>query len=102
MLELRPICEHCERALPPESTEARICSFECTFCRACVENLLANVCPTAECGSFRARSGREPIGMTTIFWGNTRRGPNDVIGPVDWEHHGRLAERLISVAPELR
>src|SRR5215203_4061490 len=35
--------------------------------------------PTAEAASYRARSGPEPIGMTTIFWGNTRRGPNDVI-----------------------
>ena len=28
MLELRPSCECCDSALPPESTEARICSFE--------------------------------------------------------------------------
>ena len=37
MLELRPSCEHCNRPLPPESTEARICSFECTFCADCVD-----------------------------------------------------------------
>jgi uncharacterized protein len=48
MLELRPICEHCGVALPPESLEAMICSFECTFCRCCVERVLANVCPN--CG----------------------------------------------------
>ena len=48
MLELRPNCENCNRALPPDSTEARICSYECTFCAACVENVLANVCPN--CG----------------------------------------------------
>jgi len=48
MLELRPTCEHCHRALPPDSTEARICSFECTFCAACVDGLLGNVCPN--CG----------------------------------------------------
>ena len=36
-LELRPDCERCGRDLPPDSTDARICSFECTFCADCVE-----------------------------------------------------------------
>ncbi len=48
MLELRPSCEQCNKALPPNSTEARICSYECTFCSACVEHVLGNVCPN--CG----------------------------------------------------
>jgi hypothetical protein len=54
MLELRPTCEHCHKALPPESTEARICSFECTFCADCVDGLLRNVCPNCG-GGFVAR-----------------------------------------------
>ena len=45
MLELRPTCEHCNKALPPDSHEARICSCECTFCASCVERVLRNVCP---------------------------------------------------------
>jgi len=48
MLELRPTCEHCNKALPPASTEARICSFECTFCAHCATDVLGNVCPN--CG----------------------------------------------------
>ena len=48
MLELRPNCELCDRDLPPESQDARICSYECTYCAACVETVLFNVCPT--CG----------------------------------------------------
>jgi len=48
MLELRPTCEHCNKPLPPDSPEARICSYECTFCAACVENVLHDVCPN--CG----------------------------------------------------
>ena len=48
MLELRPICEHCARPLPPDDTEAMICSYECTFCRTCVDEVLGNVCPN--CG----------------------------------------------------
>src|SRR5436190_13909360 len=48
MLQLRPTCEHCNKALPPDSTEARICSYECTFCASCVDKVLGNVCPN--CG----------------------------------------------------
>ena len=48
MLELRPLCENCGKKLPNESSEAMICSFECTFCHDCVENVLQNVCPN--CG----------------------------------------------------
>ena len=47
-LELRPNCECCDRDLPPASTVARICSYECTFCADCVERVLFNVCPN--CG----------------------------------------------------
>ena len=48
MLELRPTCENCNKALPADSVEARICSYECTFCAECVETVLFNVCPN--CG----------------------------------------------------
>jgi hypothetical protein len=47
-LQLRPNCEYCDRDLPPNATEARICTFECTFCADCVETKLHNVCPN--CG----------------------------------------------------
>lgn len=48
MLELRPNCEMCDRDLPPSSQDARICTYECTFCADCVETVLHNVCPN--CG----------------------------------------------------
>ena len=48
MLELRPSCELCDRDLPADSSDARICSYECTFCVDCVEGVLHNVCPN--CG----------------------------------------------------
>lgn len=53
-LQLRPNCEWCDRDLPPESTMARICSYECTFCAGCVETELRNVCPNCG-GGFWAR-----------------------------------------------
>lgn len=64
MLELRPNCEACDRDLPPDSAEARICSYECTFCADCVETLLHNVCPN--CGGgfvprpIRPKTARRP------------------------------------------
>lgn len=48
MLELRPNCECCDRDLPPDSREARICTFECTFCVECADGRLGGVCPN--CG----------------------------------------------------
>lgn len=48
MLELRPNCECCDSDLPGDSPDARICSFECTFCRACDEQHFQGRCPN--CG----------------------------------------------------
>lgn len=48
MLELRPNCECCDRDLPPDDPDARICTFECTFCADCVDNVLGGRCPN--CG----------------------------------------------------
>jgi hypothetical protein len=47
-LELRPNCELCDKDLPPASAQARICTFECTFCADCVDARLGGVCPN--CG----------------------------------------------------
>ena len=54
MLELRPTCENCNKALPPDALDARICSYECTFCADCVESVLHNVCPNCA-GGFMQR-----------------------------------------------
>ncbi|KQI73826.1 urease [Loktanella sp. 5RATIMAR09] len=48
MLELRPNCEWCDKDLLPDAEEARICSYECTYCASCVSDVFQNVCPT--CG----------------------------------------------------
>jgi len=53
-LQLRPNCEYCDKDLPPNSIEARICSYECTFCADCTENRLQNVCPNCG-GGFVSR-----------------------------------------------
>lgn len=53
MLEMRQFCECCRKNLSPESSEVLICSFECTFCAECVENILRGVCPN--CGGDLTR-----------------------------------------------
>ena len=45
MLKLKPNCECCDRDLPPDAEDARICSFECTFCATCASERLAGICP---------------------------------------------------------
>ena len=48
MLELRPNCERCDKDLSPDEKGAVICTFECTFCVDCSENVFQAVCPN--CG----------------------------------------------------
>lgn len=57
MLELRPSCECCDRDLPPDSDQARICSFECTFCESCATAVLQGRCPNCN-GELLARPRR--------------------------------------------
>ncbi len=62
MLQLRPNCECCDRDLAPESREAMMCSFECTFCTQCAETVLHGVCPN--CGGELVR---RPIRSATAL-----------------------------------
>jgi hypothetical protein len=48
VLELRPSCECCDRDLPPDSPDARICTYECTWCADCASGCLDDRCPN--CG----------------------------------------------------
>ncbi len=57
MLEIRLSCENCDKFLPNESSESMICSYECTFCRDCVDDILINVCPNCG-GGFEKRPSR--------------------------------------------
>ena len=54
MLKLKPNCEYCDKDLPPAAADARICSYECTFCADCVDGHLHNVCPNCG-GGFAPR-----------------------------------------------
>ena len=71
MLELRPNCECCDRDLPPAATDARICTYECTFCAACADNILAGVCPN--CGGNLTSRPIRPHGMLLRDPASTKR-----------------------------
>ncbi len=71
MLQLRPSCECCDRALPPESDEARICSFECTFCSACADQVLHGQCPN--CGGELVARPRRPADKLARYPASSER-----------------------------
>ena len=102
MLELRPTCEHCNRDLPPGSTEAMICSFECTFCMQCVERVLENVCPNCG-GGFSPRPARPVRDLKN--GNNTTKYPastNVKHRPVDADTQREFAKNIKHVPPHAR
>jgi hypothetical protein len=102
MLELRPTCEHCNRALPPASLEARICSFECTFCATCVDTVLGNVCPNCG-GGFAPRPVRPATNRKgDNFLGRYPAAMQVRHRPVDAAAHAALRGTLALVPPENR
>lgn len=102
MLELRPTCEHCNAPLPPDSTDAMICSFECTFCRACAEGILADVCPNCG-GGFCSRPIRPKKDWKAGDYLGAYPGSTDVKHrPVDSRLHQQFAQGIKMIPPELR
>ena len=102
VLELRPTCEHCNRSLPPESPEAWICSYECTFCGDCVERVLRNVCPNCG-GGFMPR----PVRPAKNWKGDNYLGKHPASTkvkhrPVDPAVHETFAAPIKPIAPERR
>lgn len=71
MLSLRPNCECCNADLPPEAANARICSFECTFCADCAEQKLGGVCPN--CGGDLVKRPIRPAAMLKKYPASTER-----------------------------
>ena len=102
MLELRPNCELCDKDLPPNAPDARICSYECTFCAACVENELHDVCPNCG-GGFQPR----PIRPATEWRDGTGLAHDPAGTNRRWLSYSReevdsLSETLRNVPPNER
>ena len=71
MLELRPNCECCDADLSPHALNARICSFECTFCQTCADEKLQGICPN--CGGELLRRPVRPASKLGRFPPSTER-----------------------------
>jgi hypothetical protein len=71
VLELRPNCECCDRDLDPASPDVLICTYECTWCRSCAENVLHGVCPN--CGGELVRRPIRPAHLLAVNPPSTRR-----------------------------
>ncbi|HEY4300443.1 MAG TPA: DUF1272 domain-containing protein [Candidatus Didemnitutus sp.] len=101
-LALRPTCENCNKALAPGAADARICSFECTFCANCVASVLGNVCPNCG-GGFTPR----PVRPRTNWKNNNFLGavPARTLArhqPVDPAVHAAFSMPIATIPPEQR
>lgn len=96
MLEIRPICENCGKSLPNDSTEAMICTFECTFCRDCVENILFNVCPN--CGGGLEKRPTRPKALSVKYPPKI----DELLKPIDSEKFAELLEKYRDISPHQR
>ncbi len=96
MLEIRPNCEHCGKDLPNTSTEAMICSFECTYCKDCAITIFENVCPSCA-GNFVERPIR-PSRMIQKYPATVKK----VLDEKDLEKAKRLSEKFKHIQPEKR
>jgi uncharacterized protein len=102
MLEIRPTCENCGVRLLPNALDAMICSFECTFCRTCVDDKLDNVCPNCG-GGFSSR----PIRPARKWKGENcltavPASTQVISKPVHYASHKAFAAPIRSIPPELR
>lgn len=96
MLEIRPNCEHCNKDLPNLSSEAMICSFECTYCKTCALEIFNNVCPSCS-GNFVARPIR-PSKMIIKYPVSEKR----VFKPKDLEKAKLNTEKYKEIHPSKR
>lgn len=96
MLSLRPNCEICDKDLPPEAPDARICTFECTFCAGCAEHKLHGMCPN--CGGNLVPRPIRPRSKLA----NNPPATERILKPFDASAHEQRLARLGSLPPAER
>ena len=101
MLEMRPSCENCVKALPNESGEAMICTHECTFCQHCVTQVLKNVCPNCG-GGFEKRPTRPTNCITPHCVEKYPVSKTKKHRPINPETLKRIQETFINMDPRKR
>ena len=105
MLELRPNCELCDADLPPAANNARICSYECTYCADCAEGVLHNVCPTCGGGlQFRPIRPQQAYRAPDISLGLDFHPASETRKQSRWSRDdiAAMTARLKDVPPEER
>jgi hypothetical protein len=102
MLDIRPNCELCEKHLPVDSLDACMCSYECTFCTTCVEDVLENVCPSCG-GGFEFRPVRPKTAHRSgVSLADHKASTKSVITKFSREEISEFAKTIKDVPPELR
>ena len=102
MLQLRPNCELCDRDLAPDCSDARICSYECTFCADCVDGPLANVCPNCG-GGFVPRPIRPSVERRDgVSLGHQPASTERVYTPYSKTQIRAFTNRVRDIPPEWR
>ena len=94
MLQLRPSCEHCASALPADSTQAMICSYECTFCVRCVDEVLQGVCPNCGGGFVRRPIRPRHAWRPGVSLSHQPASTEHVHKPLDPARHQELLQKL--------
>jgi uncharacterized protein len=103
-LDLRPNCELCDKDLPPQSSEARICTYECTYCAECAEKVLHDVC--INCGGnltprpIRPKKSWRP--QEKLGLANHPASEKRVLTSYSAEDIAAHVARLKDIRPELR
>lgn len=101
MLEMRPICENCAKLLPNDSSEAMICTFECTFCTDCYNNLLDDVCPNCG-GGFTKRPTRPTNCVTENCIKNYPVATERKHRPINFKKYEPIKNFFINIKPRKR
>ena len=102
MLKLRPTCENCNKKLPPDSAEAMICSYECTYCKDCVDNVLENVCQSCG-GGFVPRPVRPANNLRNDnYLGKDPASTVIIYNPVDISDHQQFISDIKNIPPNER
>ena len=102
VLRLKPNCELCDKDLPPDATDAMICSYECTFCKSCVEHTLENVCSNCG-GGFTPRPIRPQINRRNgNYLGRHPASTERVQSKVDNAELERFVASVRDIPPEQR
>jgi len=96
MLDIHPNCENCGKSLPVTAADAMICTYECTFCADCVQDILHNVCPNCG-GGFEKR----PVRPSYLLKRDPPKTKNNQ-KPINWDKYTHLLPMMRDIPPELR